>query len=646
MGWLAKVKEVTQKFKIVLSPYFSSKKRKERIAIISAWAAAHLLELGINTYFVTQAESDDVEQNPWQSVTTGLGNILFSGAMYAFKVAMSNYMVHSITESILEENALEGWLNKEASIGIDFMQTLEQGQAYALSPDTPVERILTEHIKSFSKGTVKLSVENISRIISSAVSLYVIGRLTNINTAAFYFAVGGGLVAACCKMDQAKIDLALKISAHDDTINARLTHIRERAAQILALQGEKHEVELINAIMNEKRKLAMRIFRYEARNNSIMYVTFFGLTPLLSSIGTYAPSVLKAPPASAVAALLFQQHVFQLMINFFIAMENYTQEYPKFGASVDKVHSLKMLLTLWRQVQARRELSQDFLSNSPNLILENFSVNMPTRSEAAGFLELLKNTSITLTPGQYQLLGASNAGKSTTFKAIMGLWPHVSGTIVYPCSKRQMRFIPQETFIPYDATLLEMMIYPEKNADSFARDKIIYLMHKLNLTHLIDGLDKKRDLKMLSRGEQQRLAIIGAIIANPKVLLMDEATASIDANNKEQVARLIKKYLPNALIVIIDHSPLDNSLVSNRKSAQEFPASVCLPALASSSDENPFLAIDMEMKEPQIKQRAVAYHPSYATHFKAPTRAIQISSEKKLEYLESKQPAAVRRKSI
>jgi len=410
--------------------------------------------------------------------------------------------------------------------------------------------------------------------------------------------------------------------------------------------------------MEEKRKLATRIFWHEARNSSIMYITFFGLTPLLSTIGTYAPSVLQSPPSSSVAALLFQQHVFQLMINFFIAMENYTQEYPKFSPSLNKVYSLKMLLTLWREIQAKQSLIQDFPDENTNrddLLLQNVSVNMPTRSEETGFRELLKNASITLTPGQYRLLGASNAGKSTTFKAIMGLWPHASGTIVYPCAKRQIRFIPQETFIPYDPTLLEMITYPARDVSSFNRDEIIHLMRELNLSHLIDTLDQKRDLKMLSRGEQQRLAIISAIVARPKVLLLDESTASIDKKNKAKVEELIQLYLPGTLVIIIDHNPLqDTSLILGESSGEPIQIKhrilpISMPSqMAASSATSSSVVIDIEMAElKQPEQQKLAYRPNYATHFKNAPRDIKINADtKKLEFSVAEKPESKRRKSF
>jgi ABC-type uncharacterized transport system fused permease/ATPase subunit len=368
-------------------------------------------------------------------------------------------------------------------------------------------------------------------------------------------------------MDKKKIDMAMEISGHDDTLNARMTHIRERAPQVLALNGARYEAEIIQSILDKRINLAKKTLVQEGRNNTVMYITFFGLGPLLSGLATLIPSILQAPPSGSVAALLFQQNVFQLMINFFLTMENYTQEYPKFGASLTKVYDLQQLLTMWKNFQIRKQLQQIYNAAQQNLELKDFSVSMPTRDEAEPFRQLLIDVNLTLTPGVYHLQGASNAGKSTTFKALMGLWPHTSGEVTYPCDKKDIRFIPQETFIPYDSTLFEMLIYPAKSTADFDRNEVIQLMTTLNLAHLIPTLDQKKDLKMLSRGEQQRLAIIGAILAKPKLLFMDEATASIDDNNKRAAEALLQQCLPHTMIVVIDHSPLNKTEKLEEKSA-------------------------------------------------------------------------------
>jgi putative ATP-binding cassette transporter len=667
MGFLSNFKQRVKEFASVVSPYFSSKKRKEHLKIASLWALAHLSEIAINVYFVSEAESEQVDDSAWRSATTSFGNIVFSGAMYAFKVAMSNYMIHSISESLAKSNALEGWLSEQSSVGIDFIQSSEQGKEHALSPDAPVERILTEHIRYFSKGTVKLTIENLSRLISSMASLYVIGRLANTNTSLFYLFVGGGLVIVSCKLDQKRNDMSFEITELDDTINARLTHIRERAPQILALGGEAREIAEITKIMDEKQKLASSILKQEARNNSILYVTFFGLAPLLSTLAKYAPSVLEAPPSNPVAALLFQQHVFQLLINFIIAMENYTQEAPKFLASISKIYNLQQLLSLWRISRKESQLKMTYAPEDPMgndvLRIEQLNVSMPTREEQTGFRTLLRDTTITLTPGQYHLLGASNAGKSTTFKALVGLWPYTSGIITYSCERNKIRFIPQETFIPYEAILLEMIIYPQSEISLFARDEIIHLMNELNLKHLINLLDKKQDLRKLSRGEQQRIAIISAIIARPKVLLMDEATASIDTNNKIKTELLIKKYLPQALVIMIDHSPLSPietvkasaalfEMVSNQANKD------CIITIAPEHEADEYeskefcpVMVDSDTVAPEVELAARAlpasggFVQSYANMFQ-PTRPLGIDPTSKKLNLLTQESNTKRRKSL
>jgi ABC-type multidrug transport system fused ATPase/permease subunit len=69
-------------------------------------------------------------------------------------------------------------------------------------------------------------------------------------------------------------------------------------------------------------------------------------------------------------------------------------------------------------------------------------------------LSVLKYADIELQPGIYKLDGKSGSGKSTLLNAWTGAWPYASGTVCFPCGKKETYFMPQTPFIPYKASLI------------------------------------------------------------------------------------------------------------------------------------------------------------------------------------------------
>jgi len=155
------------------------------------------------------------------------------------------------------------------------------------------------------------------------------------------------------------------------------------------------------------------------------------------------------------------------------------------------------------------------------------------------------------------LKGPSGIGKTTLFRSVAKLWPYVEGKIIFPSEKPEITiyYIPQQAYFPLKSTLLEAICYPYQPTKE-KKEKIIILMRELGFKkETICHLEKKVDKwnNQLSQGEQQRVAIIGAIIHVPDVLLMDEGTNGLDLKTKQMCGKMIREKLPHATIISIDH---------------------------------------------------------------------------------------------
>ena len=164
------------------------------------------------------------------------------------------------------------------------------------------------------------------------------------------------------------------------------------------------------------------------------------------------------------------------------------------------------------------------------------------------------------------IIGESGAGKSTIFKLLIRLHEAKSGEIKFGDTEIQdiqikslrscVSVVSQNTFIFNDT--LKNNINLEKNESSENID-FEKLMDDLNINNFADKLQNKYDTKIgidgisLSGGELQRLAIARAIYKNAPLLLLDEATNSLDSINEIEINKTLDKYFKDKTVIIIAH---------------------------------------------------------------------------------------------
>jgi putative ATP-binding cassette transporter len=151
------------------------------------------------------------------------------------------------------------------------------------------------------------------------------------------------------------------------------------------------------------------------------------------------------------------------------------------------------------------------------------------------------------------IVGESGTGKSTLFRAVAGLWPWGSGEIRTPPRER-MFFMPQRPYIPL-GTLRAALAYPAA-AKKFADAAMQAALERCQLAHLIPRLDEEdRWDRVLSLGEQQRLAFARLLLHRPRWVFLDEATAALDEENQDSMMRLFREELAESALVSIGHRP-------------------------------------------------------------------------------------------
>ena len=164
------------------------------------------------------------------------------------------------------------------------------------------------------------------------------------------------------------------------------------------------------------------------------------------------------------------------------------------------------------------------------------------------------------------IIGESGAGKSTIFKLLIRLHEAKSGEIKFGDTEIQdiqikslrscVSVVSQNTFIFNDTLKNNINLKKNESSENIDFEK---LMDDLNINNFADKLQNKYDTKIgidgisLSGGELQRLAIARAIYKNAPLLLLDEATNSLDSINEIEINKTLDKYFKDKTVIIIAH---------------------------------------------------------------------------------------------
>ena len=191
--------------------------------------------------------------------------------------------------------------------------------------------------------------------------------------------------------------------------------------------------------------------------------------------------------------------------------------------------------------------SFDFTKNTSNALqLWQMDIALPDGRQLA------EKLSIAVPAGKRLLIsGGSGAGKSTLLRAIAGIWPYGTGEISLPTGWRTM-FLPQRPYLPL-GSLRRAIYYPQPVLENTG-DNLTGLLERFGLQNLAGQLDAVDDWsRILSLGEQQRLAFIRILLLRPDIVFLDESTSALDEPREAQAYEILHQLLPQMAVVSVGH---------------------------------------------------------------------------------------------
>lgn len=189
-----------------------------------------------------------------------------------------------------------------------------------------------------------------------------------------------------------------------------------------------------------------------------------------------------------------------------------------------------------------------------------------------GSLMAVDNISFTVNDGEIVgFLGPNGAGKSTTMNAMTGFIEQTTGEIIIngydtlkkpKKAKEQIGYMPEGVPVYSDLTIKEFVTYMAELKKVKGKEKKESVKKAIEKTGLLDIQNKL--IKNLSRGQKQRVSMAGALVGNPKVLILDEPTVGLDPKQITEIRNLIIEIGKTHTVLLSSHILSEVSQICNK----------------------------------------------------------------------------------
>lgn len=323
---------------------------------------------------------------------------------------------------------------------------------------------------------------------------------------------------------------------------------------VKAYVNEKFELNRYSNKMNDLVKIALKFANAKGIFFTFIITGLFGALFFILWMGALQVHQGAIEPAELTTFIIYA-----MVIGGSIAgMGNqYTELLGALGATerVQEILDTDQELT----ITDREIVPAKFTSN---ILFNNVGFSYPTRKDVT----VLKGIDINVYKGKkIALVGSSGSGKSTIVKLLSRFYELESGTITIDgvnikdieikSLRKIIGIVPQEVIL-FGGSILENIRYGKIDA-SF--EEVEAAAEQANALEFIKGFPEKFDTLVgergvqLSGGQKQRVAIARAILKNPDILILDEATSSLDAESEKQVQDALENLMQNRTTFIIAH---------------------------------------------------------------------------------------------
>jgi len=253
--------------------------------------------------------------------------------------------------------------------------------------------------------------------------------------------------------------------------------------------------------------------------------------------------------------------VINYISQIFTPVESLGMEIQTIQSAVAGVHRINEFYALEELPERVRNLETPVVTEEETPFVELQNVTFAYEDDSR---KILHHLSFKVYPGeQVTLSGRTGAGKSTVFKLLLGLYQPGEGKVLIQGrdaiqipenEKRSLYGYVEQTFHRVPGTVKDQITLYD---DSFTMEEVREAARIAGLDATIEQLEKGYDTlctsEIFSQGQWQLLSIARAAVAKPKLLLLDEITANLDAQTEEEVLQALKRASEGRTVISISH---------------------------------------------------------------------------------------------
>jgi len=335
-----------------------------------------------------------------------------------------------------------------------------------------------------------------------------------------------------------------------ETLNSNLSNSISGILNVKSFTRETKELDRIESSSNEVRSANYHAIKLSAAFIPIIRVAIlFGFTATLLIGGFLAlDGEIKV---ATYSVLLF---ITQRLLWPLTELGDTFDLYQRAMASFNRIFSLK------------NETSD--IGNG-NIEFKKLKKNIELRDVSFSYVDnfnVLNNVNLTINAGQTTaIVGSTGSGKSTLIKLLLRLYEINNGSISYDSNslkeielsslREKIGLVSQDVFL-FEGTVIENIAYGDLNA---SESEVWNAAQKSEADEFINNLPQKENTivgergQKLSGGQRQRISIARAILKNPEILILDEATSSVDNETEAAIQRSLDILKKDRTVIVIAH---------------------------------------------------------------------------------------------
>jgi len=524
---------------VIGKPYWTSKAGRRSYWLVAVLIVLLLADTQLNVWFNTQsgefasalAAKDGTRF--WDSIRTYLLLLL---------VAVPEYSAYYYTRDRVA-------LNWRKALTHRFLNRYLQNHAFYqlqrdVSIDNPDQRIAND-IDSITTQSVSFLLILTTAIFAIAAFGHVLFKISGylvlylvayaaISTMLTYGVFGKKIVSLHYQQRRKEADFRFG-----------LVRVRENAEPIALYHGEKQELRRLDGLFAFLFENYSTLIRWQFGLNFFQY-THTLLVLLMPSL-IIAPRVLSGE--LEVGRIVEATGAFSAIMGSLTILVDNMEDLSRFAAGISRVKSLSGGLKRGGLPSgAVRETIA--MVTSEELRFDHVTLQTPNYERT-----LIRDLTAAVPAGaSLMIVGDSGLGKSSLLRMMAGLWNCGTGTVARPGAD-DLLFLPQEAYMIV-GTLRQQLCYPNLDRE-LTEEEARGVLGRVNLPDLPErcgGFDAELDFeKFLSGGERQRLAFARVLLKNPRYVLLDEATSSLDAENEQALYAELAS--TTATIISVTHHP-------------------------------------------------------------------------------------------